>query len=95
MLKIEPWRISKILDAYKSRDISTKKVQKKDDKTDKVVLSQKAHTFQMALKAVKDVPDVRMAKVKEIKARMESGQYRVSGQEVAEKMVDQALIDDR
>jgi negative regulator of flagellin synthesis FlgM len=95
MLKIEPWRISKILDSYRSQDISTKKLQKKDGQTDKVVLSQKAHTFQIALKAVKDVPDIRMAKVEEIKARMESGQYRVSGREIAEKMVAHALLDDK
>jgi len=94
-LKIDSTRISRILNLYMSKEAQIRGVKKKDDKADQVVLSDKAHIFQEALKAAKTAPDVRMAKVEEIKVRVQSGQYRVDSWSIASKMVDDLLKQDR
>jgi len=91
-LKIDTSYISKIIKMYKSQDVKSQNVQKKRDKGDEVVLSDKAHAFQAALKAAKSAPDIRWAKIEEIKARMEKGQYHINSWEIASKMVDDASI---
>lgn len=42
---------------------------------------------------LKDLPDVRNDKVAELKARIEAGNYNVSGKDIASKIVDSALHD--
>lgn len=81
--------INKINQAYKIN--STKKVEKakkvNNDK-DSLAISDHARELQIAKKAVKNAPDVRMDKVNDIKKRLESGTYNVSAEEVADKIVD-------
>jgi len=60
-----------------------------------VVLSKEAKVFQEAMRAVKSEPDVRMDKVQEIRARIQSGQYRIDSRSIASKMVDDLLKQDR
>jgi negative regulator of flagellin synthesis FlgM len=94
-LKIDSTRISRILNLYASQDPQIRSVKDRSSKADEVVLSKGAQIFQEALKAAKSVPDVRLAKVEEIKARLESGQYRVDSWSIASKMVDDLLKQDR
>lgn len=91
-MKINPSMISKAIGVYRNQKFTGSPIGKKEnDKRDKLSLSEDAQAFQLGLKAVHDSPDVRMAKVEEIKARMESGQYRVSSYDVASKIVDDIL----
>lgn len=60
---------------------------------DQLELSTKAKEFQVALKAFKELPEVREAKVNEIKERLQQGSYNVSGQEIAKKMFESIIID--
>jgi flagellar biosynthesis anti-sigma factor FlgM len=94
-LKIDPSRIAKVLNLYANQDIQTRNVKKKSDKADEVVLSDNAHVFQAALKAARSAADVRQAKVEEVKARMESGQYSINSWDVASKMVDNVFKEDK
>lgn len=55
--------------------------------SDKLEFSQTAKTYQTAKAAVGSAPDVRMDKIAEIKARMADGTYKVSSQDIAEKIV--------
>lgn len=41
--------------------------------------------------SLKEMPDVRQAKIAELKARIADGSYNVSGKDIAEKVVNSAL----
>lgn len=69
---------------------SVKKVSAKDpqvSKKDKLSISDTAKYFQLAFKAAKNSPDIRIEKVEKIKEQIESGTYNVSAEEVAKKML--------
>lgn len=93
MLKINPTQISKALGVYKANRANSVEAHRNErEKKDQVILSKEAQAFQLAFKAAKESPDVRMERVEQIKARMESGQYKVAGRDIAERMVDGALF---
>ncbi|MDP4094778.1 MAG: flagellar biosynthesis anti-sigma factor FlgM [Bacillota bacterium] len=79
-------RISGIYDKQKS----TGRIEKTSGvapKKDVVSISNNAKDFQTALKAVKDVPDMRTDKVNELSEKYEAGNYDVSGKDIADKIV--------
>ncbi|MBM7582622.1 negative regulator of flagellin synthesis FlgM [Caldicoprobacter guelmensis] len=94
-MKIDSTRISRILNLYASQDLQVRGVKNKGGKADEVILSKEAKVFQEALKAAKSDPGVCVAKVEEIRARIQSGQYRIDSRSVASKMVDDLLKQDR
>ncbi|MFA5577408.1 MAG: flagellar biosynthesis anti-sigma factor FlgM [Tissierellaceae bacterium] len=65
----------------------TKGKQKSDD-SDQVKISDKALDFQFAVKKIKDLEDVRMDKVENIKRQIKSGTYQVNSNMVAEKILE-------
>lgn len=60
---------------------------------DKVELSRESREVQAAYKAIADAPDIRADVVADVKARLDAGQYRVSGRDVARKMLARSLAD--
>ena len=60
---------------------------------DKVSLSSTAKDIQQAKKAIEELPDVREEKVRELKDRIEGGKYDVNGEKIAEKMLNESVID--
>ncbi|MEE9912654.1 MAG: flagellar biosynthesis anti-sigma factor FlgM [Deltaproteobacteria bacterium] len=60
---------------------------------EKVDLSTMAIEIQQAKVEVSKVPDVREEKVQEIKDQVEKGTYNVSGEQIANKMVGESIID--
>lgn len=60
---------------------------------DEVVLSSQAQEFAQILQDIKNLPDVREEKVKEITERIASGNYRVEAGVVAEKMIGRMIAD--
>jgi negative regulator of flagellin synthesis FlgM len=58
-----------------------------------IEISAKAQDIQKVKQAVEQVPDVRMDRVLQLKALVESGQYHVSGEEVADLMIRRTLAD--
>lgn len=57
--------------------------------SDSFEISQVGKDYQIAKKAVQNAPDIRDDKVNSIKTKMASGNYNVSVEEVAEKLVKQ------
>lgn len=55
---------------------------------DKVEISNLGKTLTSAKVAVKQSPDVREDRIAELKARIESGTYEVSGEAFADKLLD-------
>jgi negative regulator of flagellin synthesis FlgM len=60
---------------------------------EKVDLSTKAKDIQQARNALDSTPDVREAKVQEIKAQVDKGTYNVNAEKIAGKMVNDSLLD--
>ncbi len=55
---------------------------------DKIEISSQAREIQVAMKALKEVPDVREEKVNEIRAQIKNGTYKPSSEDVAEKLLE-------
>ena len=59
---------------------------------EKVDLSTKAKDIQQARNALNSAPDVREAKVKEIKTQVDNGTYNVNAGKIADKMVNESIV---
>jgi len=64
-------------------------------KEDKVALSNRARQIQDIKKNMKSIPDIREEKVAMIKDQIEKGTYKIDGKKIAEKMIHNALLNDR
>lgn len=60
---------------------------------EKVSLSAKGRDIQQARKVINSLSDVRTEKVEELRNKIEQGTYHVNGEDIAEKMVGESLID--
>ncbi|WP_026479005.1 flagellar biosynthesis anti-sigma factor FlgM [Alkaliphilus transvaalensis] len=67
--------------------------QKVQQAKDQLELSENAKEFQVAMKAFKNLPEVREEKIKELKEKIQQGSYTVSGKEVADKIIESLQID--
>jgi negative regulator of flagellin synthesis FlgM len=86
-VRIHP--IQQNLDVYKSQSTpQVKKIETKKKK-DALEVSSAAKEYQVAYKALKDVPDVRADKIAALKEKVQSGTYSVDAMEVSEKMISQ------
>ncbi len=70
----------------KNRTTATKKTDNVIAAQDKMELSPKAMEFQAALRALRDVPDIRQQRVDEVKGKMDKGEM-ATPKQVAEKMM--------
>jgi negative regulator of flagellin synthesis FlgM len=61
--------------------------------TEKVNLSSRAKDIQQIRQIVDQTPDIREDKVIELKHQIESDNYRINAENIAEKMVGESLID--
>lgn len=60
---------------------------------DKVELSRESREVQAANKAIAEAPDIRADVVERVKVQLDAGQYRVSGRDVAQKLLARSLAD--
>ncbi len=81
---------NQIAQIYKTNQAKTtaSKTEKTSSFSDALQLSQTGKDIQVAKQAVKDAPDVREDKVNEMKSKLASGTYNVSGEELADKLVN-------
>ncbi len=68
----------------------TTKIKRSENKSfkDKVEISQAGKDYQTAKAAVAAAPDIREDKVEAIKQKIASGTYDVSGEKLADKLID-------
>lgn len=62
-------------------------------RADKVELSRESREVQAVTKVIAETPDVRADVVARIKAQLDAGEYRISGRDVARKMLARSLAD--
>ena len=67
---------------------TTKQTQKKIAKDDKFEISQTGKDLAVAKKALSETSDIREERVAAIKKQMEEGTYKVSAEDVAEKILN-------
>ncbi|MGR6837104.1 flagellar biosynthesis anti-sigma factor FlgM [Syntrophomonas erecta] len=60
---------------------------------DDLAISSESRMKQKAMQAIKQAPDIRMDKVKDLQERISAGTYTLSADEVAEKMIERAIVD--
>jgi len=63
-------------------------------RSDEVTLSQTAQDFQKVRELLREIPDVRQEKVRQIKAELESGEHQVDSEKIAERMLAEGLFKD-
>ena len=87
--------IENIFQVYNKNAGVKKKDTGKKPATDEINFSDKAVDFQHALKAFKEVDDLRMEKVEKLKEEVKSGNYYVDGDKIAEKILEGLSFDRR
>ena len=60
---------------------------------DELQLSVKAKEYQAAMKAFKNLPEIREDLVNELKDKIRQGTYNVTGEEIADKIIESAIVD--
>ena len=70
-----------------------KQISGKTAPEEKVSLSERAKDINQVKAAITEMPDVREEKVMEIKHRIETGTYRIDEGKVADKMIEECLLD--
>jgi len=85
--------IPKIMGVYgKQKNVNKSgRTQGVSQKKDVLSISNQAKDFQTVMKALKDVPDVRQDKVNDLAERYQSGNYDVSGRDIADKIAKSIL----
>ena len=66
---------------------------KQRPKTEKVDISQQAKSMSRGMEIVRQAPDVRAEVVAALKARIESGDYKVDSRKLAEAILDNKIMD--
>jgi negative regulator of flagellin synthesis FlgM len=84
-------RVNQVLEVYNTNRIQKTEKTNKTMGKDVFALSKEGKDFQIALSALSKVPDIRQEKVQEITQRLQSGNYNVSAQELADKIVESAF----
>ncbi len=78
---------NKISELYKTSSVKSTAKSKGVSFSDTLEISQTGKDYQVAKNALSQIPDVREAKINEIKQRMAEGTYQVTMDEVADKLV--------
>lgn len=62
-------------------------------KNDKLAISDESRIKQKVMQAISQAEDVRLDKVEDLRERISAGTYTLSEDEVAEKMIERAIVD--
>lgn len=79
--------IQQVMKAYNKNVSKVKKTEKATLQSDKIEISESAKDFQVAMKALSDVPEIREDKVKDLKKKIVDGNYQPSAKDIAKKML--------
>lgn len=79
-------KVSKVYDSQKNIN-KTDKGNKITTQKDVVSISDQGRDFQMVMKALRDIPDIRQDKVEKLQKQIESGKYKVSGKDIADSVL--------
>lgn len=95
-MKISSNQVESILKLYTSKIQGSGKKRKSavgEEKQDTVTFSSRVEEVRELYAQYKELPEVREELVKSIQERLSRGEYQVSGEEVARKMVQREMVD--
>ena len=69
------------------------KIEPKPEQQDKVRISSQAKEFQRAYELINKTPDIRAEKVAPLEEAIRTGTYNVRGEQVANKLIEQTILD--
>ncbi len=81
---------NKINEIYKASSVKNTAKVKGQNFGDMLEISQTGKDYQIAKQIVARTPDIREAKVNDIKSRMEAGTYQVTMDDLAEKLLEKS-----
>ncbi len=88
---------TQMIQSYHRGDNLNQPVDKKTDSvtaaTEKVDISSLAKDINLAKTVIEKLPDIREAKVQELKTQIEQGSYKINSDQIAGKMVRESLLD--
>ncbi|SNS49278.1 anti-sigma-28 factor, FlgM family [Anaerovirgula multivorans] len=87
--------ISQVMKLYNKSVKSTEKTGEVTSSGDQLDISGKAKEFQVAVKAFKNLPEVRKEKVEDLKEKIQTNSYNVSGKEITDKLIESILMDEK
>lgn len=79
---------NKISEMYKANSVKRTTNVRSTSFSDKLEISQTGKDYNVAKQIVANTPDIREAKVNEIKKRMESGAYNIKLEDLADKILE-------
>lgn len=79
--------IQQIMKSYSKAPERAKVEKNSTVATDQIQISSQARSFQVAMKAIQEVPEMRQEKIDAIKQQIETGTYQPSAQDIARKMM--------
>lgn len=86
--------IDKIIQAYRKQEVSKENTRSSRlSRNDELSLSDVAKDYQLAMNAIKKVPDIRKEKVEAIKEQIRTGTYIIDAGKIAEKMLEDINFD--
>lgn len=90
-------QVQNILKTY-SKQLGGNKVNKVDEakkvaKKDNLAISSESKIKQKVMQSIKNTDDIRLDKVNDLKEQVSAGTYTISDDEVAEKMIERAIVD--
>ncbi len=93
---ISKTQVQNLLKIYKKdtgKQLDKVQAGKPATKEDKLAISGESRIKQRCMQAVKQSEDIRLEKVNKLKEQVSSGTYEVTADEVAEKMIERAIVD--
>lgn len=89
------------IDAYVNQVQDRNKAETPDNKPEKtavksdtVVISDAAREIQETRKKLDEIPDVREAKVSQLRSQIQNGTYNIDNEKIAGKMIKEGLLND-
>lgn len=86
-MKINPIHVQTVAKAYQKPAPKVESKALSGFESDKIEISQEAKLQQAAMRAVKQLPEIREEKVSEIKQQIKDGKYKPTADQIIEKML--------
>lgn len=81
-------QVNQVLRTYQKQLERTEKAEPVSMARDKIEISDQAKDFQTAMKAFKELPEVRQEKLETLKEQIAGGDYKPSAEAVAERIME-------
>lgn len=90
-MKVDQSRVSQMIKSYDKRQIKNNQKSTKSNKKDKLSLSKEALELQKFKDKLEETSSARQERITRLKRDIKQGNYNVSGEDIAKKMLEQII----